>query len=224
MVELGRVDITAEVLMMSLCLALPREGHLKALFHMFRYLELKHNVMQVFDPNEPEIDLNDFPRLDWSHTVYADGRGVLVEEVPKDLPKALGKEFIIRMLVDSDHAGDMVTRRSRTGFLVFLNRALVYWTSKKQTTIETSSFGSEFMALKTGTEYLRGLRYKLRAMGIPVTKPVFVYGDNKSVLCNTTAPDSQLKKKSNSVAYHHCREGVALDECRTCHMIRNDNE
>ena len=116
------------------------------------------------------------------------------------------------MLVDSDHAGDQVTRRSRTGFLVYLNNALIYWFSKKQTTIETSSFGSEFMAMKTGTEYLRGLRYKLCAMGIPVTKPVFIYGDNQSVLSNTTGPDSQLNKKSNSVAYHHCREGVALDE------------
>jgi len=204
MVDLGRVDITAEVSMMSSCLALPREGHLKALFHMFRYLEQKHNAVQVFDPTEPSINHNDFPKLDWSNTVYANERGELKEDVPKDLPKPCGKEFVMRMLVDSDHAGDHVTRRSRTGFLVYLNSALIYWTSKRQTTIETSSFGSEFMALKTGTEYLRGLRYKLRAMGIPVTNPVYIYGDNKSVLCNTTAPDSQLKKKSNSVAYHHC--------------------
>ena len=105
--------------------------------------------MQVFDPNEPDINLNDFPRSDWSHTIYADGRGELVEEVPNDLPKPLGKELIMRMLVDSDHAGDQVTLRSRTGFLVFLNSTSIYWTSKKQTTIETSSFGSEFMALKT---------------------------------------------------------------------------
>ena len=60
-------------------------------------------------------------------------------------------------------------------------------------------------------------------MGIPVTTPVYVYGDNKSVLCNTTAPDSQLKKKSNSVAYHHCREGVALDEWRTCYLNTDEN-
>ena len=127
------------------------------------------------------------------------------------------------MLVDSNHAGDQVTRRSRTGFLVYLNKALIYWFLKKQTTIETSLFRSEFMAMKTGTEYLRGLRYKLRAMGIPVTKPVYIYGDNQSVLSNTKAPDSQLKKKSNSVAYHHYREGVALDEWRTCYLNTHDN-
>ena len=93
MVELGRVDITAEVSMMSSCLALPREGHLKALFHMFRYLELKHNVMQVFDPNEPEIDLNDFPRLDRSHTVYADGRGISLRKFLRACPKHLEKNL-----------------------------------------------------------------------------------------------------------------------------------
>ena len=127
------------------------------------------------------------------------------------------------MYVDSDHGGDQVTRRSRTGFLVFLNSSLIYWCSKKQTTIETSSFGSEFMALKHATEYVRGFRYKLRAMGIPVTQPAYVYGDNKSVLANSTVPESQLKKKSNSVAYHHCREGVALDEWRTAYCSTNDN-
>ena len=79
------------------------------------------------------------------------------------------------------------------------------------------------MALKTGMEYLRGLQYKLQAMGIPVTNPVYIYGDNKSVLWDTTAPISQLKNKSNSVAYHHCREGVALDEWRTCYLNTDEN-
>ena len=83
--------------------------------------------MQVFNPNEPKINLNDFPKLDWSHTVYADGRGEFVEEVPKDLPKLLGIEFVMRMLVDSDHAGNQVTCRSRTGFLVFLNSSLIIY-------------------------------------------------------------------------------------------------
>ncbi len=223
MVELGCVDITTKVLIMSPCLALPGEGHLKALFHMFPHLEKKHNVVQVFNPREPSINHADFSKLDWLNTVYANERGELIEDLAKELPRPFGKEFVIRMLVDSDHAGDHVTRWSRSGFLVFLNSALIYWTSKKQTTIETSSFGSKFMAMKTGTEYLRGLRYKLRAMGIPVTNPVYVYGDNKSVLCNTTAPDSQLKKKSNSVGYHHCCEGVALDEWQTCYLKTDEN-
>ena len=46
-------------------------------------------------------------------------------------------------------------------------------------------------------------------------EPAFVFGDNKSVLCNTTAPESTLKKKSNAIAYHFVRKGVAQDEWRT---------
>ena len=110
-----------------------------------------------------------------------------------------------------------------TGFLVYLNNALIYWSSKKQTTVETSSFGSEFMAMKQATEYVRGLRYKLRSMGVPVEECCYIYGDNQSVLVNSSTPQSQLKKKSNSVAYHHVREGSALDEWRVTYINTNDN-
>ena len=87
---------------------------------------------------------------------------------------------------DNDHAGDQVTRRSRTGFIVFLNK---YWSSEKQNSCETSTFGSEFVAMKQATEYVRGLRYKLRMMGISVDDTAFVFGDNQSVLCNTKFRD-----------------------------------
>lgn len=124
---------------------------------------------------------DEFERKDWAK-MYGDTK----EEIPPNCLESLGKEFIMRAFVDSDHAGDLTTRRSRTGFLVCLNSALIYWLSKKQTAIETSSFGSEFIAMKHCCEYIRGLRYKLRMMGIPVTNPKFISGDNQSgVLCNT---------------------------------------
>ena len=85
----------------------------------------------VFDHAVPEIDKADYLKENWDNTVYANERGELKEDVPTNLPTPLGKGFTIRVYVDSDHAGDQVTRRSRTGFLVFLNNALIYWTSKK---------------------------------------------------------------------------------------------
>ena len=48
-------------------------------------------------------------------------------------------------------------------------------------------------------------------MGIPCDGPGFIYRDNQSVLANTTVPDSTLKKKSQSIAYHFVREKVAKD-------------
>ena len=129
----------------------------------------------------------------------------------------------MRAVVDADHAADTMNRRSRTGFLVYLNSALIYWMSKKQAGIETSSFGSEFTAMKQRTEYIRGLRYKLRMMGIPVDAPTYIFGDNQSVLANTTLPDSTLKKKSQSICYHFVIEGVARNEWQTTYVNTQDN-
>jgi hypothetical protein len=139
------------------------------------------------------------------------------------MPKPRGVGFTMRAYVDSDHAGDKVTRRSRSGFLVFLNSAPIYWTSKKQTSCETSTFGSEFVAMKQASEYVRGLRYKLRMMGIPVEEPTYIFGDNQSVLANTSAPESTLKKKSNAIAYHFVREGCARNEWRTAYINTHEN-
>ena len=213
-VELGRIDITCEVSMMASMMALPREGHLDQLFHIFGYLKNKHNAELVLDPTVPDIDEQLFPKEDWSHTAF----GHVKEELPPNAPKPRGIGFTLRAYVDSDHAGDFITRRSRTGFIIFLNNSPIYWSSKKQGGIETSSFGSEFMAMKQCCEYLRGLRYKLRMMGIPVDEHSFVFGDNKSVLVNSSQPDSVLKKKSNSIAYNFVREGCAADEWRVTYI------
>ena len=168
----------------------------------------------VLYPTEPNINESDFLQEDWSATAYEP----LHEELPPNMPAARGAHMTIRVFVDSDHAGDTSTRRSRTGFIVFLNNAPVYWTSKKQTGVETSSFGSEFIAMKQACEYVRGLRYKLRMMGINLPAPAYIFADNQSVLANTTRPHSQLKKKSSSIAYHFVREGVAKDEWRATYL------
>ena len=219
-VELGRVDICLEVSMMSSYLAMPRAGHMEQLLHMFAYLKRNHNAELVLDPSPPNIDLSLFPRQDWEATEFGND---LEEELPENRPEERGFGFVMTAYVDADHAGDSVTRRSRTGFLVYLNSAPIYWFIKKQNSVETSTFGSEFMAMKQCTEYVRGLRYKLRMLGIPCEIPTLIYGDNKSVLINASVPDSQLKKKSNSIAYHFVREGCARDEWRLAYINTHFN-
>ena len=115
------------------------------------------------------------------------------------------------------------TRRSHTGYFIFLNTALINWLSKKQATIEGSVFGAEFVAMKTGVEALRGIRYKLSMMGVPLTGTTYIYGDNMSVIYNTSRPESTLKKKSNSICYHAVREAVVSGECLTTHCKTGDN-
>jgi hypothetical protein len=218
MCEIGRIDCITEVSMLSSQLAQPREGHLEAVFHMYAYARDKHNSRLIFDPTYPEIDLASFKDHEWK-----DFYGNVKEPIPSNAPAPRGKEVDLRLFVDSDHAGDKMTRRSRTGYLIYLNMAPIVWFSKRQPTIETSVFGAEFVAMKNGMEAARGLRYKLRMMGVQLSGPTYVYGDNMSVIHNTQRPESCLKKKSNSICYHAMRESVAMNESRTTHIPSEHN-
>jgi hypothetical protein len=77
--------------------------------------------------------------------------------------------------------------------------------------------------MKQCCEYIRGLRYKLRQMGIAIDTPTYIFGDNQSVLVNSSKPHSQLKKKSSSIAYHFVREGVAKKEWIITYLNTNLN-
>jgi hypothetical protein len=180
---------------------------------MFSYLEKRHNSRLVFDKTYPDINMREFKECDWK-AFYGD----VTEAIPPNAPTPRGKEIDIRLYGDSDHAGNRLTRRSRSGYLVYINRALVTWYSKRQPLVESSVFGAEFVALKNGMESVRGLRYKLRMMGVEISGPTFTYGDNMSVIHNTQQPESQFKKKSNSSCYHASREAVAMGEMLTTHV------
>jgi hypothetical protein len=173
-VELGRIDICLEVSLLSSHLVLPKQGHLRQVLNIFAYLKKYHNAEIVLDPSDPVIEENDFLRRDWTTSEFGHLQGI--EELPSNQPEPRGMGFTMRAKVDADHASDTTTRRSRTGFLVYLNCAPIYWMSKKQTIVESSSFGSEFIAMKQCCEYVCGLRYKLRMMGIPCEGPTYILG------------------------------------------------
>ena len=103
-----------------------------AAMHIMSYLKVKHNSRLALDPTYPSIDYDSFNKEAEWETFYKGAK----EAVPPNAPKPLGKEVELRLFVDSDHAGDKVTRRSRTGFMIFMNMALINWCSKKQSTVE----------------------------------------------------------------------------------------
>ena len=70
---------------------------------------------------------------------------------------------------------------------------------------------------------LRGLRYKLKMMGIPISSPLYIYGDNMSIVHNTSRPELVLGKKSNSVCYHAVHESVAMGESLVGHIPSKEN-
>ena len=105
--------------MMDSQLAMPREGYLECVYHIFAYLSLKHNSRMVFDSTYPNIDMSQFKECEWK-ALYASIKEVIFGNAPG--PR--GKEVDIRLYVDSDHTGNTVTRRSRSGFFIFMSMEL----------------------------------------------------------------------------------------------------
>ena len=138
--------------MMTSHVDLPREGHLQQLYQVFDYLESHQNARIVLDLYYSEIKELKFPNNHWEKFYNIEG-----ELKPTKAPKHLGMGFVVRGYVDADHTGDTFTRRYIPGFIVFLNSAPLYRISKQQSAVESSTFGSEFLAMENCCEYIRGL-------------------------------------------------------------------
>jgi hypothetical protein len=102
---------------------------------------------------------------------------------------------------------------------VFANQAPIIFYSKKQGSIETGSFGSEFSALKTAAELVEGLHYKLRMMGCPLDGPTCMFADNMSIVHHCSKPESTLKKKWNSIAFYCVRSLCATSPSPTMFVV-----
>jgi hypothetical protein len=206
-VEIGRIDIAYEVSILSRYLAQPRTGHLVQALHIFKYLEIHHENEIAFDPAYHDVEdpaLTE-ERISTMKKMYPDA----IEELPPNAPPPRGNPIEVNCFVDSDHAGDKITRRSQTGIILYCNTAPVIWYSKRQNTVEASTFGAEFVALRIASELISSLRYKLRMFGIPLTGPANTFCDNEAVYKNTAFAESTLKKKHNSICFHRVRECVA---------------
>ena len=206
-VELGRIDIAYEVSLLSRYLVQPRTGHLAQALHVMKYLDIHNENDLAFDPAYHHIEDPNLvqARIKAMHEIYPDAK----EELPPNAPEARGNPLQINCFVDSDHAGDRITRRSQTGIIIYCNSAPIIWYSKRQSTVESSTFGAEFVALRIATELIISLRYKLRMFGIPVLDHANVFCDNESVYKNVAFAESTLKKKHNAICFHRVRECVA---------------
>jgi hypothetical protein len=201
------VDIYLECALLSQYLASPREGHLEAVYHIFAYLKAHPKSAIVFDPATVELDETAFHKVPTD--AWRDFYGDVAEELPPNMPEPKGNGVRIVCFVDANHAGNVVTRRSHTGILIFVQNAPIIWFSKKQNTVESASFGSEFVALRAARDIIVALRYKLRMFGIPIIGPASVLCDNQGVVKNTSIPESTLAKRHNSINYHSVREAAA---------------
>ena len=207
--ELGRVDILHEVAILSQYQAAPREGHIKQLIRIFAYLEKRAKLTLYMDPRPVGIDLSSFVTNTDEFKEYYRGAK---EEEPHNTPRPRGKSVTTSAYVDSSHGANKVTRRSHSGHILFVNRAPVKWVSRRQNTVETSAFSSEFIAMKQCIEDIEHLRYKLKMFGVPLDEDhtaTYILCDNEGVVNNSSFVHSTLNKKHSDIAYHFTRWNVA---------------
>ena len=163
------------------------------------------NAAIRFRTEEP--DFSDLPDLqhEWAESVY----GKCKEEVPHDAPVPLGKFVTLTHYVDANLMHDINTGKSLTGIIHLLNKTPIDWYSKKQATVETATYGSEFVAAKTCVEQVMDLRLSLRYLGVPIRGPSYMFGDNKSVVDSSSLPDARLTKRHTILSFHRVRQAVA---------------
>lgn len=218
-VELGRIDICHTAGVLASYMSCPRKGHMLAVLRVFAYLKKHNSSKLVFDACHRDYDDIEWTSHDWKR-FYPDIHGELL---PPNMPPPRGKAVQLSFFCDAAHATCLVTRRSTTGIIFFLCGAPISWYSKRQNTVESSVFGSEFVALKIAIEQNEALRYKLRMMGVPICGPTNGFCDNKSVVTNVTVPHSTLNKRHNYIAYHKVREAVAQQSVRIAHELGRFN-
>ena len=215
---LGRHDILYATCTLARYNAFPREGHLQAALCLFGYLKNNSKACTIFDTREPDLSQFRGVQHNWNE-LYPGAR----EELPPDMPTPKMKPVTILAHFDASHAPCLLTRRSVTGIVLQLNRTIIRATSKRQNTVETSTYGSEMVAGRLCVEQVMDLRYKLRMLGVPINGASVMLGDNQSAITSCTIPSSSLKKKHNAIAYHRVREAVAAGVVQLYHVRSEDN-
>ena len=112
----------------------------------------------------------------------------------------------------------MLSGRSVTGILHFINKCPIDWYSKKQGTVETVTFGSEANAARTATEQIIDLHGTLRYMGVPLRESSYMFGDNKTVVDSGSLPHAMLHKRHTMLSYHRVREAIASGMVKFFHI------
>lgn len=218
-VSIGRFDIQTSVMTLSSFRAAPRRGHMLRVKRIYGYLsKMREGIIRIRTdmPDYSDLPVQEF---DWSRTVY----GEVTEEIPSDAPPPLGKKVRLTHFVDANLMHDLLTGKSVTGILHLLNQTPIDWYSKKQATVETATYGSEFVAARTCVEQSIDLRNSLRYLGVPVEECSYMFGDNKSVVDSSSTPHAKLNKRHQILSFHRVRQAIAAGFIKFWHVPGQEN-
>ena len=173
--------------------AQPRKGHLDGAKRIVGYLLFLPDGAIRFRTGEPDFSALKDQEYDWTRSVYSGA----CEQIPHDIPKPLGKHVQTTHYVDANLHHDLATGKAVTAVLHFLNQTPIDAYTKRQSTVETATYGSEFVC--TTLQYL----------GVPIRDKSYMFGDNRSVVTSSTIPNSTISKRHHLASYHRVREAIA---------------
>ena len=117
----------------------------------------------------------------------------------------------------------MLTGCSVTGILHLINGTPFDWYTKKQSTVETATYGSEFTVARIAIDQIIEHRTMLRYLGVPVIGKTYMFGDNKSVVDSSSFPQSKLHKRHTALSFHRVREAIAAKIVLFSHLPGEKN-
>ena len=205
LISLGRLDIATAIMTMSSFRVAPRIGHLERMKRIYGYVaKMRHGAIR-FRVGVPDYSDVPLPDNDWAKTIY----GNVKETIPEDAPRPLGPPVVMTTYVDANLCHDLTTGRAVTGILHLLNQTPTDFYTKKQATVETATYGSEYVAARTATEQIIDLRLSLRYLGVNLTGGTYMFGDNRTVVDSSMSVASRLHKRHIMLSYHRVREAIA---------------
>ena len=204
-IQLGRFDIAVHVMSLSSFRAEPRQGHLDRIKRVYGYVSKMKDGAIRYRTGMPDVSDLKFAEQDWSQSAYAGSK----EEVPQDMPRALGKSVRLITYGDANLCHDLLSGKAVTGLLHFINKTPFDWYSKKQNTTETATYGAESVAGRTAIEQLRANKLTLHYLGVPIEGASILIGDNKTAVDAATLPESRLHKRHLMLSFHFLKSAIA---------------
>ena len=119
---------------------------------------------------------------------------------------------------NADWVGCPDTRRSTSGFCVYLSDNLVSWSSKRQHTVSRSSAEAEYRAVANAVAEASWIRQLLHELHRPSPPATVVFGDNVSAVYMSTNPVQHQRTKHIEIDLHFVRDRVAMGQVRVLHV------
>ena len=212
LISLGRFDIAVHVMSLSRFRAQPRKGHLDRAKRIVGDLLFLPDGAIRFRTGEPDFSSLKDQEYDWTRSVYSGA----CEQIPHEIPKPLGKHVQTTHYVDANLHHDLATGKAVTAVLQFLNQTPIDAYTKRQSTVETATYGSEFVAARTAVDQIIDICTTLRYLGVPIRDKSTCLGTTDQLLPALPSPTPPYPKDT---IWHPIIESGKQLQLNTSHSI-----